>query len=176
MKKYILPFLVVVAFGIYVLLSSQKSIQVPTNPTTSANPGTTGTDFGSAPSSGQTSGTATGSPVPTSVSTATPMPVSAPTPTGMYKDGSYTGSVADAYFGNLQVQAVIQGGKLVDCLPLQYPSDSGHSRQVSNTSLPILKQEAIKAQSANVDIVSGATQTSQAFQQSLGAALALAKN
>jgi uncharacterized protein with FMN-binding domain len=42
-------------------------------------------------------------------------------------------------------------------------------------ALPILKQEAIAAQSANVSIVSGATQDSQAFQQSLGAALAEAK-
>ena len=71
---------------------------------------------------------------------------------------------------------MIQGGKLVDCAPLQYPSDNGHSLEISNQALPVLKQEAIQAQGANVNIVSGATQTSQAFQQSLGAALAMAKN
>jgi uncharacterized protein with FMN-binding domain len=57
-----------------------------------------------------------------------------------------------------------------------YPNDPGHTTEVSASSLPALKQEAIAAQSANVDIVSGATQTAEAFQQSLAAALAQAKS
>jgi uncharacterized protein with FMN-binding domain len=57
---------------------------------------------------------------------------------------------------------------------LQYPDAPGHSSQVSETSLPILKQEVIAAQSANVDTVSGATQTSEAFNQSLSSALSQA--
>jgi len=96
--------------------------------------------------------------------------------TGAYKDGTYTGSAADAFYGTVQVAAVIKGGALTDVQMLQYPKDNGHSLQVSNASLPRLKQEAIAAQSANVNIVSGATQTSQAFKQSLAAALAQAKS
>jgi uncharacterized protein with FMN-binding domain len=82
--------------------------------------------------------------------------------------------VADAFYGNLQVTAVIQGGAIVDVQFPQYPTN-GHSGSVSATALPELKQEAIAAQSANVNIISGATQDSQAFQQSLASALAQAK-
>jgi len=105
---------------------------------------------------------------------------SQPTPvvkkTGLYTDGTYTGNVADAYYGNIQVQAIIQNGKITDVQFLQYPSDRNTSIRINNVAMPILKSEAITAQNANVDIVSGATDSSQAFQQSLGGALAQAKN
>lgn len=106
-----------------------------------------------------------------------PTPTTTPSAsTTAYKDGSYTGSVADAFYGNIQVKAVIQGGKLTDVQFLQYPNDQPNSVQVSMASMPVLKQEAIQAQSAKVDTVTGATDTSQAFVQSLGAALASAKS
>jgi uncharacterized protein with FMN-binding domain len=98
-------------------------------------------------------------------------PTLATTTTGQYKDGTYTGSVADAYYGNVQVQAIVQNGNIADVQFLQYPSDNGNSANISQRSMPLLKAEAISAQSATVDIISGATQTSQAFQQSLTAAL-----
>ena len=75
-----------------------------------------------------------------------------------------------------EVSAVVSGGKLVDVTFLQYPDAGGHTTEVSNFALPQLRQEAIVAQSANVNIVSGATQDSQAFQQSLAAALSQAKS
>jgi len=96
--------------------------------------------------------------------------------TGQYKDGTYTGAAADAFYGTLQASVVISGGRIVDVTFPQYPRDNGHSQQVSSFALPQLKQEAIAAQSANVNIVSGATQDSQAFQQSLASALAQAKS
>jgi len=93
----------------------------------------------------------------------------------MYNDGTYTGGVADAYYGMVQIQAVIQGGKLASVSFLQYPNDRNTSVFINGQAMPILKSEAIQAQNANVDIVSGATDTSMAFQQSLGDALAQAK-
>lgn len=93
-----------------------------------------------------------------------------------YIDGSYTGIPADAYYGTVQVKAVVQNGKLVDVTFLQHPSDRSTSRAINNQAMPMLTQEAIVAQSAQVDGVSGATFTSQAFQQSLASALVLAKN
>ena len=92
----------------------------------------------------------------------------------MYTDGTFTGDVADAYYGNIQVQTTIQNGKIVDVQFLQYPNDRSRSVSISNRAMPILKSEAISAQSANVDIVSGATESSRAFIQSLGSALAQA--
>jgi uncharacterized protein with FMN-binding domain len=94
----------------------------------------------------------------------------------MYADGTFTGSVADAYYGNIQVQAVIANGQISDVQFLQYPSDRSRSVSINTRAMPILKSEAISSQSANVDIVSGATDSSQAFVQSLSSALAQALN
>jgi len=160
LTKYIIGAVIVVAFVAYLIFTNEDSshVAITANPVSPAANGTTttaataGTSAGTPPSSG---GTTAGA--------------------GQYKDGTYTGPVADAFYGNLQVVAVIQGGKLTDVQFPQYPQDGGHSQQVSATALPALKQEAITAQSANVNIVSGATQDSQAFQQSLGAALAQAQ-
>jgi uncharacterized protein with FMN-binding domain len=93
----------------------------------------------------------------------------------LYKDGEYIGPVTDAFYGPLQVKAVISGGKIVDVVALKYPDDRAESINVSAMSLPVLKSEAIAIQSAKVNIVSGATQTAEAYQKSLAAALAEAK-
>jgi uncharacterized protein with FMN-binding domain len=92
-----------------------------------------------------------------------------------YKDGDYTGNSADAYYGNVQVKVSIKNHLIADVQFLDYPNDRSESLRVSQYAMPILTSEAIKAQNANVDIVSGATQTSQAFIESLKSALALAK-
>ncbi len=94
---------------------------------------------------------------------------------GQYKNGAYTGNVADAYYGNVQVKAVISGGRISDVQFLQYPSDRQHSLELSNYAMPVLTQEAIQIQNSNVDIVSGATETSLAFRDSLASALSQAK-
>ena len=106
----------------------------------------------------------------TSTSTATTTVANA-----LYKDGQYDGSIADAYYGNVQVRAIIRGGKLTDVQFLSYPSDRNQSIEINNYALPILKSEAIKAQSAQVNIVSGATNSSNAFINSLSSALSQAK-
>jgi uncharacterized protein with FMN-binding domain len=91
-----------------------------------------------------------------------------------YTDGSYTGPVADAYYGVVQVQAIVQGGRLAGINVLQYPSDRRTSVVINRQALPMLRDEVISAQSANVDIVSGATLTSEAFIRSLDSALSQA--
>lgn len=91
-----------------------------------------------------------------------------------FKDGSYTGSVADAQWGYVQVRAVIQGGKISDVQWVQYPDDRGRSIEINAYADPQLTSEAIQAQSAQVDLVSGATDTSLAFIQSLTDALSQA--
>lgn len=94
--------------------------------------------------------------------------------TGSYKDGSYTGSVADAYYGNVQVKATISGGKITGVTFLQYPNTHSTSVYINQQAMPYLQQEAIKAQSSTVNVISGATYTSQAFIQSLSSALSQA--
>lgn len=110
-------------------------------------------------------------PVPGTTIIATPTPVVQPTQRGQYKDGAYTGPVADAFYGSLQVKVIISGGKITDVQFLQYPSDRRTSIEINQQAMPYLKQEAIAIQSARVDGVSGATQTSKAFIESLRSAL-----
>lgn len=93
----------------------------------------------------------------------------------IYKDGTFTGDATDAFYGNIQVKAIITGGKISDVVFLQYPNDRSTSREINAQAMPLLKSEAIVAQSASVDIVSGATDSSKAFRTSLNSALALAQ-
>jgi len=88
-----------------------------------------------------------------------------------YADGVYTGPAADAYYGIIQIQALVQGGRLTALKVLKYPNDRRTSISINRQALPMLRDEAISAQSADVDIISGATLTSKAFIQSLGGAL-----
>lgn len=111
---------------------------------------------------------------------ATPTTSAAASPSataGVYKDGIYTSSViqTDRGYGPVQIKLTISGGKITDVAFVQYPNMPGHTLEVSQQAMPILKQEAITGQGANVDVISGATQTSQAFQQALQNALAMAK-
>ncbi len=105
-----------------------------------------------------------------------PSPNISPKPAGQYADGIYTGSPADAYYGTVQTEAIIKNGEIADVRFLQYPNDRNTSRRINSQAMPMLISEAVQAQSSNVDIVSGATFTSQAFQQSLDSALVQAKN
>ncbi len=92
-----------------------------------------------------------------------------------YADGAYRGPVVDAYYGLIQVQAVVQGGQLADVRILRYPSDRLTSVVINRRALPRLRREALRAQNAEVDFVSGATLTSEAFVRSLDVALRQAR-
>lgn len=110
----------------------------------------------------------------TSISTATATAVSTATGTGAFVDGTYTGSQADAHWGSVQVVVTITNGTVSDLQFADYPNHRSRSRTINSHAMPILTQEAIQSQQANVDIVSGATDTSEAFIQSLSSALSQA--
>jgi uncharacterized protein with FMN-binding domain len=84
--------------------------------------------------------------------------------------GRFTGDPEDTPYGTVQVQAVLSGGRLTDVVVLQQ-TDGGRSAAIDAYALPVLKSEALKKQSANVDVVSGATYTSTGYARSLQAAL-----
>jgi len=92
-----------------------------------------------------------------------------------YKDGEFTGDPIEILWGIVQVKAVIQDGKITDVQFLQVPFDRARSVEISDLAKPLLKNEAIKAQSAQVDMVSSATMTSFGFRQTLASALAKAE-
>ena len=80
------------------------------------------------------------------------------------------GPVVDTQFGPVQVRIDVAAGRVADVVALQLPTGR-HSGQISSFAAPVLRQEALQAQSAKIDTVSGATYTSDAYAQSLQAAL-----
>jgi uncharacterized protein with FMN-binding domain len=89
-------------------------------------------------------------------------------------DGTFTGPAVDAYWGNLQVQVVVQNGRITSLSVPKYPSDRRESQRINQQALPLLRNEVVAAQTASVNIVSGATLTSEAFMTSLQSALSQA--
>ena len=81
-----------------------------------------------------------------------------------------TGAVAQQRFGPIQVEITVSGGSITDIQLVQQPSD-GKSRWINSQAVPILVSQALSAQSASIDGVSGATLTSEAFMTSLASAI-----
>jgi uncharacterized protein with FMN-binding domain len=82
-----------------------------------------------------------------------------------------TGPVAQTVYGPVQVRLdVTANGRIVKALAVRYPN-SGQSQQISQQSLPVLDRAVVSTQGQKVDTVSGATQTSEGYKQSLQAAL-----
>lgn len=74
-------------------------------------------------------------------------------------------------YGAVQVQVKLSGTRISDVVALHLTDSSRTSVEISAQSAPTLRQEALTAQSAQIDVVSGATYTSTGYQQSLQAAL-----
>ena len=91
--------------------------------------------------------------------------------TEAYRDGTYDGSTVQTRYGDVQVEVTVVGGVITDATALQLPSGDGRSDRISQVSAPILRSEALTAQSAQIDGVTGATYTSTGYARSLQAAL-----
>ncbi|WEO78894.1 FMN-binding protein [Cryobacterium sp. SO2] len=113
-----------------------------------------------------TSGSATGS----GTSATTPTPTQAPT-TSTSASGTFVGTSTSTRYGSVQVQITVQSGTITDVTALKLTDADGKSVQISNRAAPVLRQEVLNAQSAQVSTVSGATYTSDAYLTSLQSAL-----
>jgi uncharacterized protein with FMN-binding domain len=103
--------------------------------------------------------------------TTSPSSASGPPSTGGGGDGTFTGDAADTRYGPVQVQITVSAGKITAVHVLQAPQESGRDIRINSEAVPILNQEAVQAQSAQVDTVSGATYTSEGYVQSLQSAI-----
>ena len=81
------------------------------------------------------------------------------------------GPVVGTEYGDVQVRVTLQGKKLVDVQALKLPNDRSRSVRISQQAGPLLRNEALQAQSANIDLLSGASYTSQGYARSLQGAL-----
>jgi uncharacterized protein with FMN-binding domain len=82
-----------------------------------------------------------------------------------------TGSSADTRWGPVQVELTVADGTITDVTVVDYPDENGRDRQINARALPVLVQETLDAQSADIDMVSGATVTSEGYLESLQSAL-----
>ncbi|MFI6249455.1 FMN-binding protein [Streptomyces sp. NPDC051016] len=82
-----------------------------------------------------------------------------------------TGDTVQTRWGPVQVKVTIKGGRITDVTAVQYPTENPRDQQINSYAVPQLRSEALAAQSADIDTVSGATYTSDGYQQSLQSAL-----
>ncbi len=129
----------------------------------------TSTDSGAAASVVAQSGTGTGTGTDTGAASGdTPSSGDSGT-TSAAK--TYTGDAIMTRFGNVQVEITVENGTITDSQVTQVPWNDHKDQEINSYAVPILNREAVDAQSADIDMVSGATYTSQGYIQSLQSAI-----
>ena len=171
MKKIIYGLLATVT-GTVLLLSYRTSLEV-VNPTastgTTTGTGSTTSGSGSSAQSGSTGTAQSGSTSSSSTPSSTPS-ASSSSSSGR-NEGTYTGQAADTRYGAVQVKVTVSGGKITAVDVPQYPTESFRDEEINRQAVPQLVSETLKAQSSSIDMVSGATYTSEGYLQSLQSAL-----
>jgi uncharacterized protein with FMN-binding domain len=82
-----------------------------------------------------------------------------------------TGDEVDTRWGPVQVQITVTGGKITNAQAVVYPQDNPRDQEINAYAVPTLQQETVSANSASIDMVSGATYTSTGYITSLQSAL-----
>jgi len=159
-------------------LGSSSSINIAGGTTSGA---TSTSASASASSSPSTQTTKSSKPVATKKATAqaTASATASATPTAAAttaaaapaaKSGTFTGPAIFVNYGTVQVKITVANGKITDAVAVQAPS--GRNDRYTNMAVPILKQQTLAAQSANIKGASGASYTSYGWFKSLQGALA----
>jgi len=118
--------------------------------------------------SGSNTGTGTTPPAAGGAARSPGTPKTSATGTGTK---TYTGSSVDTQYGPVQVQITVSNGKITAANAIEYPMNGSRDQQINSFAIPRLNSEAVSAQSANIDMVSGASYTSDGYAQSLQSAL-----
>ena len=113
---------------------------------------------------------ATATPTPTASASASASATATPTPSAA-ATRTIVGDAVQTPYGPMQVQLTVSGKTITAVDTPQYPNGSGRDAEINSQALPILDQEVMQSQSANIDTVSGATYTSEGYIQSLQSAL-----
>jgi len=147
---------VVLLFGYHTSTNKTAAIGAATAPTTGQQP-----PIGNKPSAGTAPPEqSTGS----GISRSSKSPGSAAKRTGI-------GDIAQTERGPVQVEVVVKKKKVTDVKILQVPSEDPMDVRINQFAVPILIRETLSAQSSKIDMVSGATVTSDGYVQSLQSAL-----
>ncbi|MEU4892619.1 FMN-binding protein [Streptomyces sp. NPDC044780] len=142
-----------------VLLLSLKPHQNPATAMAASPPASRTPGASSSPSPG-TGRSGTSSPAPSGGTSGT-----------SGASATYAGDVSNTAYGPVQVAVTVSGGRITAVKALRTPSDRPRSQEINSYAVPQLTQEALSAQSAHIDAVSGATYTSEGYTRSLQSAL-----
>ncbi len=120
--------------------------------------------------------TSTPAETPSTTPSATSTPTASPSASSSSSSSStasrkIVGATEDTPFGPMQAEIIVTGSKITDVKLLQETNMGGRSVEISNYAVPILRQEVLKAQSANVDTVGGATYSSEGYLASVQSAI-----
>ncbi|MGA8015218.1 MAG: FMN-binding protein [Candidatus Dormiibacterota bacterium] len=149
------------AFAVILVVSFRTPPAAPATaapPPPSSSPFASGTTPTPTPSGAPPSGGGSPTPAPTTTSSG-------------LRNGTFTGQNAPNFYGPVQVQIVVAGGRITEVKTLQQPSDNPQSAYIASVAMPYLRQEVLQVQSAQIDIVSGATFDSDSYAQSVQSAL-----
>ncbi len=135
-----------------------------------------GTSSGSAGAGGSTDTPSTTTDPGSSGSTDAPSATPDPSPSesagsSASSSGTFTGDAIETQFGPVQVQITVSDGKVTKSVVTQVPWNDRRDQEINSYAVPILNDEVVQAQSAGIDMVSGATFTSDGYIQSLQSAL-----
>ena len=154
MKRIVYALLATVG-GLVLLFSYRTSLEVVPPTTTAGGTTSGGTSSGGTSSGGTTSGgTSSGG-----------------SSTSGLKDGTYTGQSTDTRWGPVQVRITVSNGRITAADAIDYPMNNGRDQEINQYAIPQLQSETLQAQSAQIDMVSGATYTSQGYTTSLQSAI-----
>ena len=143
--------------------ASASSSSTSSAPTKSAKPVATKKATAGATTQPAASQSATAAASPAATQTTAPV-------TSTVKDGTFTGPSVNVNYGNVQVMITVSNGKITDAVAVQAPR--GKNDRYTNMAVPILKQQTLQAQSANIQGASGASYTSYGWFKSLQGAMA----
>jgi uncharacterized protein with FMN-binding domain len=152
------------AAGLVALLGYKSSGTVKTSNVAISLP-----PSGSSATTGSTT-TTTGPPSPSSSSSSSSSSASSSSSTTAGAARRYTGQLVQYTYGDIQLAITVDNGKITNIDVPQEGATDPRSQQINSQAIPILTEEALKAQSLHFDVVSGATFTSDAYAQALQSA------
>lgn len=164
---------VVLAMGYHTSLDAQGAGSA----TASASTSVAGTSpaVGSAAGGGTAAGSTSSSTGGTSAGAGTSAAAGASGAAGgaatTLRDGTYTGTSSSTRWGPVQVRIVVSGGKITSSQAVTYPTANNKDVQINSRAVPTYNSEAVQAQSADIDAISGATVTWQGYTASLQSAI-----
>ncbi|MGN8051364.1 FMN-binding protein [Curtobacterium sp. 22159] len=150
-------------------LGGQPAVTAPAQQSTTSGSGSTSTSGGSGSTS--TSGGSGSTSTSGGSGSSSTSGGSSSSGNGSTVTGTFTGDTTETRYGPVQVQITVASGKITDVTALQLTDSDGRSVQISQEAAPILRQEALQAQSAQIQAVSGATFTSEGYTTSLQSAI-----